>query len=57
MKTIKCFMSLICLVLALQLEVFAQIKIVGNDYQPNLGGLEEIKLEDLDLKLLLSAKS
>lgn len=44
-------LSFIILLTAFHLSGFAQIKIVDDDYQPELGGLEELKLEDLDPKM------
>lgn len=50
MNIIKRYLSLLFLLGVSQLCGFAQIKVVDDDYKPNLGGLEEIKLEDIDSK-------
>lgn len=47
MKTLKYILALMLFVAIVPLNGFAQIRIVDDDYQPELGGLEEIKLEDL----------
>lgn len=50
MNTLARLLSLLSVLIAFQLDGFGQITIVGDDYQLNLGGLEEIKLDDLDSK-------
>lgn len=51
MKTNKNLLSLLLFVVAFSLNGFGQIKIVEDDYQLNLGSLEEIQLKDLESEL------